>query len=350
MELYILNQDIELQGVVDSFSSLRWRRRYFQPGEIELHCPASDTCLALLQESNIIHRLDRQEAAIIEGVIVVETENGDEIVATGRMGSSMLDRRIITPTLNFSGTVEGAMRKVVSDNAIIDRPLPYLTLGVAQGYVPTCAFQATGKEVLAVCEALGMSASLGFRVRLDVPNRQWMFDVYDGVDRTVTQTTRPYVLFSDEFQNIVGTQYTLDTTSYKNFAYVAGEGEGENRTVITIDLTNGEPRREMWVDARDLQKGELSDTEYNALLIQRGMEKFAEHAMVESFEATAVNTANFEYLTDWDLGDIVSFDKWGILLNQRITEVEEIYENGVETITPVCGNPLSETLNLGSEI
>ena len=85
------------------------------------------------------------------------------------------------------------------------------------------------------------------------------------------------------------------------------------------------------------------------LKFQRGTEKLAEAARVENFSAAAVDTANFEYLTDWNLGDIVSFEKWNILLNQRITEVEEIYENGIETVTPVCGTPLPETLDLGSD-
>jgi hypothetical protein len=352
MDLYILGPDIELQGIIDGYSSLRWRRRYFEPGEVELHCPATAEALTLLRPENIIHRLDRQEAAIIEGVTVEGTDNGDEITATGRMGPSMLDRRIITPTINFSGTVEDAMRKIVSDNAITARPLPHLALGDTAGLTSTCTFQATGKTVLAVCEALAKAAPLGFRVRLDVPGKQWIFEVYDGVDRSVTQHDRPYVLFSGEYENITGAEYTLNTTGYANYAYVAGQGEGSARVIVTVDQTGGEPRRELWVDARDLQQ----DTEHNetldaykARLQQRGLEKLAEAARSESFAAAAVDTANFAYLTDWDLGDIVSFEKWGLRLDQRITEVEEVDEGGVTTITPVCGNPLPETLDLGSD-
>ena len=349
MDLYILGPDIELQGIIDGYSSLRWRRRFFEPGEFELHCKASAENLALLREGNIIHRLDRQEAAIIEGVTVEGTDNGDEITATGRMGSSMLDRRIITPTINFSGTVEAAMRKIVSDNAITARPLPHLTLGSAAGLTPACTFQATYKTVLSVCEALAKAAPLGFRVRLDVPGKQWIFEVYDGTDRTVTQHDRPYVLFSDEFRNITGPEYTRNSTGYCNYAIVGGEGEGANRVIVEVDQTNGEDRRELWVDAKDLQKGDLSDADYRAQLIQRGTEKLAEAARVENFSAAAVDTANFAYLTDWDLGDIVSFEKWGIRIDQRITEVEEVDEGGVFTVTPVCGNPLPETLDLGSD-
>ena len=349
MDLYILGPDIELQGIIDGYSSLRWRRRFFEPGEFELHCKASAENLALLREGNIIHRLDRQEAAIIEGVTVEGTDNGDEITATGRMGSSMLDRRIITPTINFSGTVEAAMRKIVSDNAITARPLPHLTLGSAAGLTPACTFQATYKTVLSVCEALAKAAPLGFRVRLDVPGKQWIFEVYDGTDRTVTQHDRPYVLFSDEFRNITGPEYTRNSTGYCNYAIVGGEGEGAARVIVEVDHTGGGERRELWVDAKDLQKGSLSDADYRAQLAQRGTEKLAEAAKTESFSANAVDTENFRYLTDWDLGDIVSFEKWGIRLDQRITEVEEVDEGGVMTITPVCGNPLPEALDLGSD-
>ena len=122
--------------------------------------------------------------------------------------------------------------------------------------------------------------------------------------------------------------------------------------VVELNQTGGEPRRELWVDARDLQQ----DTEHNetldaykARLQQRGLEKLAEAARSESFAATAVDTANFKYLEDWNLGDIVSFERWGILLNQRITEVEEVYEGGVFSVTPTCGSPLPETLDLGSD-
>ena len=350
MDLYILDPDINLQGVIDGYSSLRWRRRFFEPGEVELHCKASPENLALLREGNIIHRLDRQEAAIIEGVDIKSTDTGDEIAATGRMGSSMLDRRIITPTINFTGTVEDAMRKIVSDNAITARPLPHLVLGDSAGLMPTCSFQATGKNVLTTCTALGRAAPAGLRVRLDVPGRRWVFECYGGADRSVTQHDRPYVLFSDEFQNITGAEYTINTTGYANYAYVAGQDSGQNRVIVEVDQTNGEPRLEMWVDARDIQQAEGQSTEdYQAQLTQRGFEKLAEAAKAESFAADAVDTANFKYLTDWDLGDIVSFEKWGIRIDQRITEVEEVDEGGVTTIPPTCGNPLPETLNLGSD-
>ena len=350
MELYVYNEALEQQGVIDSFSSLRWRRRFFEPGEFELHAPATEENLSLLRAGSILHRLDRQEAGIIESVKITGNENGgNEIEADGRMASSLLDRRIITPAISFSGTVEDAMRKIVSDNAIVSRPIDFLALGQTGGFLTACSFQALGKNVLTVLEALSKSAPLGFRVRLDVPNRKWVFEVYSGADRSVGNIGNPYVLFSDGFENISGPSYTLDTTGYGNFAYVACSSDSGAQTIVEVDRTGGGARRELWVDAGDIQKGTLTDDEFRAQLTQRGLDQLAETAKVENFEASAVGTENFQYLIDWDLGDIVSFEKWGLRLDQRITEVEEVYENGVETITPVCGTPLPETLNLGSE-
>lgn len=350
MELYLYNSDIELQGVIDGYSSLRWRRRFFEPGEFELHAPATPENIALLAEGNILHRLDRREAGIIEGVAIAAADRGgDEIAATGRMGSSMLDRRIVAPAVNFSGTVEAAMRKLVSDNAITARPLPHLILGSSAGLAPDCTFQAEWKTVLAVCEALGRAAPLGFRVRLDVPARQWVFEACAGTDRSAGQTAHPQVVFCAENENISKASYTRNSTGYANCAVVGGEGDGAARVIAEVDQTGGEPRRELWVDAKDLKKGSLSDADYRAQLTQRGAEKLAEAGRTESFTADAVNTGNFAYLTDWDLGDIVSFENWGIRIDERITEVEEVYENGTAAVTPTCGSPLPETLNLGDD-
>ena len=412
MDLYIYNPDIELQGVVDGYSSLRWRRRFFEPGEFELHCPASPENLTLLQEGNIIHRLDRDEAGIIEGIAIAATDSGgDEITVTGRMGSSMLNRCIVMPTINFSGTTEAAMRKLVLENAITTRLLPHFALGTAAGLTQTCMFQVTYKTVLTVCEALGRAAPLGFRVRLDVPNKQWIFECYEGIDRSAGQTVRPQVVFCRDNDNIDNPLYTRDSTGYANYAIVGGEGDGVARIIVEVDQTGGEPRRELWVDAKDLtskadaegdftgdgstatftlehvptdissvtvggasadytQSGStvtlsaaptsgaaivanysytLTVAEYAALLRQRGLEKLAEAVRSESFSANAVDTGNYAYRTDWDLGDIVTFEHWGIRLDQRITEIEEVDEGGVVTITPTCGSPLPETLNIGDD-
>ena len=108
------------------------------------------------------------------------------------------------------------------------------------------------------------------------------FVVFQGTDRSVQQSERPVVIFSDEFGNLAAPKYTKTSVDYKNKAYVAGQGEGDDRVVVIVDLTDGEEARELYVDAKDIQQEEgVTAEEYEALLRQRGLEKLAECPKVE---------------------------------------------------------------------
>jgi hypothetical protein len=50
--------------------------------------------------------------------------------------------------------------------------------------------------------------------------------------------------------------------------------------------------------------------------------------------------ANRKYKEDYDLGDIVTNinKKWGVKLDTRIEEIEEVYEDGNEKINVVFGD------------
>lgn len=122
---------------------------------------------------------------------------------------------------------------------------------------------------------------------------------------------------------------------------------------MELDRTNGEDRRELLVDARDLSKGDgQTDAEYTEVLLQRGAEKLDEHNRIQSFEAGIKSSSQFQYKTDWDLGDIVTGQKtdWGVAMDQRITEVEEVFEGDAMSVTPTMGTPAPETYNLEDNI
>lgn len=344
MELYIYDRATGLVDVLEAATSIRWRRRYFEPGEMEVHVPATRENLELLAEGRIIRRTDRVEAAVIEGITV----DGDDLGVTGRMLSSLLERAILSRRYMLKGTAEQAMLALIPEGT---RVVPELTAaketGIGGG---TVELQATYKNLLAVEERLSRVSGFGFRVRYE-PGAM-TFEVYAGMDRSVLQQERPVVIFSDEFGNLADPKYIGMSTGYKNKAYVAGEGEGTDRTVVVVDLSEGEEVRELYVDARDLQRDEnITDEEYQAMLYQRGLEKLAEQQRVESFEGTGESIENFAYTDDWDLGDIVTVyhAALGLIMHERVTEVEEVYEGGIFTFTPVFGSALPETLNLGDD-
>lgn len=63
-------------------------------------------------------------------------------------------------------------------------------------------------------------------------------------------------------------------------------------------------------------------------------------------------SSQFRYTEDWNLGDIVTGrqTEWGVSMDQRVTEVEEIYENDTMTVVPTLGTPAPETYNLEDNI
>lgn len=107
-------------------------------------------------------------------------------------------------------------------------------------------------------------------------------------------------------------------------------------------------KRVCFVDASSITPDDKTEAAYlNELKTQCGWGLF-DHIKTKSFTGTAVNIENFAYMQDWDLGDIVTTgdSSIGITMNERVTEVEEVYEKGSVTIYPVTGKTKSETLNL----
>lgn len=341
MELYLYSRDAELIGVTDTFYSLRWRRKYFEPGEFELHLPATAENIKDYTPGRILHRIERKECGIIEGVTVSK-----DLTVTGRMLSALIGDAIISKTYNFNGSVEQAMRTIV--NQEVGRIHSDIVPEASNGYPETLEAQVTYKNALDTIVKFSKSSNIGFGVSFDALGQRLVFYTRKGIDRSVQQADNPRVFFNDEFQNLLNPTYTNSISGYKNFAFVGGEGEGSDRVVATVDQTGGETRRELWVDAKDIRQEEMSLEEYTEKLKQHGKEKLAELSPVSCFEGEGITVENFEYLIDWDLGDIVTVgqEKWGVSENKRITEVEEIYENGIVRVIPVFGTPLPEVLKL----
>ena len=140
--------------------------------------------------------------------------------------------------------------------------------------------------------------------------------------------------------------YNRCGASYKNYAYVAGAGEGAARIVVEVDMRTvpDEERKEIFVDARDLQQQDSNGNPipldvYKAQLVQRGREKLAEYRIVETVESGIDPFANLVYKKDFDLGDYCTYinTEINVETDKRITEVMETYEGGATEIAVTFG-------------
>lgn len=325
MDVYLLNDDFQIIKIIDDFSSLIWRRRYYEAGNFELHCV--HTLIADIFNAKYVYRPDRSEIGVIENYGL----NFPTCFCKGRFLECLLADRIIYPTAQYSGKTQEYIAR-----DLISRFMPSVHLAAAN--VPligsTVTTQATGDNLMEYLYEQLASVEATFSVTCELHSGSLTFQVWKGIDR---QTS---AIFSQEWDNLKSFSYEYSDKDYKNYAIVAGEGEGSSRQFVTVDQTDGGTRRELFVDARDLQKGENETAEeYAARLSQRGAEKLNQYATVEKCETEIDDTSSLRYRTDFDLGDLCTIkeDAHSILCHKRITECEEVYENGRFSLSVTFG-------------
>lgn len=332
MELYIYNSDRELTGIVESFEYLRWTRRYSQCGSFELKAIATPENTALLQEGNLIWKNDDEEAGIIEHLEMAQSEK-EIITASGRFATSFLSRRIIWQTEKLSGDLSSCVPQLLNNNLISPaetaRQIGGITFSSPNLSVPVSTQISYRNLMDAVTELCGAS-EIGVKTVFSPATRIFTVTLYRGA---VSQA-----VFSKEYENLTEQSYTESASDYANTALIGGEGEGTGRTFATISSGSGETRREIFVDAKDLQAADFG-TDYTNALIFRGQSKLSEQAIRYSFDTSVNPHGNLTYKTDFDLGQTVQVisKAWGVSMTTRITEVEETYDADGLSISVVFG-------------
>ena len=338
IEVRIYNPALELQGVIDEFSSLIWLRRYQDPGEFELRTPYAAESKRLLIPENIVQRYDGAEtvdAAVIENIQM----NKDEIIIKGRFLESYLDRRLIKETTYYTGNAEDSIRSIISNMAAF----PLLELGTDHGLTETLIFQATYKSVLNIVSKACKATGLGFRIRPDFSARKLYFEVYKGADRTSSQAAK--VIFSEKYDNLFSEEYTYDSTTYKTKAFIT-QLINDVRVAYEVGGGTGLGLREIHV-ASNVDTNNRTAAEIEASMKNQGQRALDSRTIFESFTFSTDAESPFKYRGDYDVGDLVHVKHiaWNIDLQLRIAEIEEDHESGGREIVLTCGSPLPEIMD-----
>lgn len=224
--------------------------------------------------------------------------------------------------------------------------IPLLQIGADTGDTTKVQFQATYKNVLEYIIKMAKYAEIGFRVVPDFKKKTMTFETYKGIDRTQAQGKNPRVIFSESYDNLNQAKHNYSDATMKTKVIVGGAGEGANRVYVTVGGGTGFDLREVFLDAKDINKDELTEKEYLEALRTRGQEYLKENKIFENFEAEAEADVNFIYGKDYDLGDVVTVKKkkWNTTQNLRITELCEVYEYGGMYVVPTFGDALPTTI------
>ncbi|GHV27189.1 hypothetical protein FACS18948_4160 [Clostridia bacterium] len=335
MELMIFDHDRKLAGIVESFSFLRWSRRYSRCGSFELKAIASSENLALLQIGNYLWKSDDGEAGIIENLTMSQTDK-EMITVSGRFATSILARRIMWGTVTLNHDLNVVIQFLINNSIMAPatevRRIDYITYaGVTTGHIVKA--QISYRNILDCATQLCEAADVGLKTMFNTSTGIFTVTLYKG--------TTSQAVFSREYENITEQVFTKNISDYANTALIGGAGEGADRLFMSIADGIGEDRREVFVDARDMQQATYG-TNYNASLLFRGQTKLSELAVVQSFDATVSSHGNLLYKQDFDLGQVVQVisKRWGVALTTRITEIEETYDETGLNLNVVFGRGL----------
>lgn len=341
------NGTFENIGEINQFDSLMWPDKFNGYGSFELWAPITEENSVYLKKGNILW-CGGDNAAMIEIVKSSVNSQGTKTYnVKGRTLEMLLTTRVVWGTYNAKDKhVSTIMYDIVNQTCVnpsnSKRKIPFLECAEDEQLGSVATFQKTGGEVYSVLTTLAGSFDLGFNVLFRPKEKKLIFKVVEGVDRTIEQDVNDPVEFSTDLEDLLSSSYYSNDQDKKSVAFVQGEGEGVNRKSVVAgdNTTAGFARRELYVDARDLQSTSmdangnevvLSASEYNSVLLQRGDDKLSEHKVTETFEAQirVFGDVQYKFGVDYNKGDKVTIrdNQLNVMISARITEVEEDFDD-----------------------
>lgn len=358
----IRNADRETIGIVDAAKSIIWTAKYYGVGDFEIYAQATAETLEMLKIGNYVTRPGDRNVGIIESLVVnFDAQDGYMITAAGSFAKSLLARRLIY-NLNgntiypvvIRGNVETAVRGLVSRSIIsatdAARNVPFIKLGAVAGITKTivddngnAAQKQTSYENLqAYTDEVLQEYELGAYMGIDRETLDLLYYVYAGADRSGENTEgNTPIVFSQEFDSLLASDYSFDTAPLKNTVLIGGEGEGTARfyALLAPAGVSGIDRREVFVDGASQprkyendsgEEVEYTAAEYTQLLLSRARQELVNYIIVETFAGEVdITNSGLVYGQSFNVGDLVTIqdNKIGKYAVTRIVSVTEVQDD-----------------------
>ena len=332
-------------GVIDDYISLIWTTRYYEHGDFQIEVPITAENVTMLAIGNYILRNDDPKVGIIEKVDLVYSSSSSRVLTvSGRFLTQLLGRRIVAEQTVVSGPISDCINTLIAD-AITNPAINARKISnfVVDNYTiaKTIEAQYTGKNLYEIISELALQYKFGFRITLN-DNNEFVFTCYEGEDRSYNQNVNPYVIFSDEYDNLINSEYQRNASAIITDVLAAGEGEGDQRRTVWVtndDAPTGINRYEYYDDSRNTSsnEGEISDQEYIEQLAEDGRMDLTTYTVTFAGEC---DSSNIHFGVDVNVGDIVQIENsiLGLTSTVRIIElIESVNAAGAYSIIPTFG-------------
>lgn len=337
MELIILDRNFYELGYVDEYSSLVWHRRYYDYGSFELTC--SITNFDLFNQGYYLFSLNK-ELAFIESVKYGRSNtNSYHLEVRGRFIISMLDDRVVVDKKTYNGTHEQIARSLLNEHFINPtdslRKVANLSLGALNNLGVTTSLELNNQEIGDKLQSLLKEKELSHRIDYDYLTNQFKYVVWQGLNRTDNQMINSWALFGEDYDNVSKIDYSKSSEREKNVIYIRGNNVN---SFINCCVSN-ERRKEKVITSSENTVTVLND---------KGTQEIEKLKVVEVINCDFVISNNLKYGIDFDLGDVctIKIKELSKMVDLRITEIKEVYEEGTISIEPIFGNDFISIMQL----
>lgn len=343
--LEVLNKNYRKVDIIRKFDFAQHVVQFRGLGEFKINIREFEKYLYLVSDEQYYVLFDGKIFGKIEAVSKKQDENSDNVTILeirGRLANVILQQAVNYGTITVKGKTHQLIAEMIRQRILtrnLDAVIPKFTLvydaAMLSKKCSDVSKQMTGETVYDNIYPSLEQDNLGIVINAVQVNESKLLEdqssniesfeisIECGSDRTRGNTdgNNP-VIFSQSLSNIFRTEYNRSDENYSNVAYVAGEGEDQDRKWYKIQRDGSAINdnlyglSEMWVDARDIQSesesedGEqttLTPQEYEKLINDRAKEKFAENDVVREYTATVnTNNAQYKYGVDYFLGDWVT--------------------------------------------
>lgn len=238
MEVY--TPSLDLIGLLEVQNSVIWENKAFGAGSFSVTSLLTKDTRPLLAAENIIW-IAGDDAGVIE-YINQEAEESTNITVKGCNLTGLLARRILWGRYDLSGTPPQIMHYLVNECAVnptrgdtVARKIPGLVLLDPPTGGTSIRVQRTGGELLETLEELGATYGVAFGIRFNPAVPRMEFWTRWGVNRSIRQSVNDPVFYSTELDDVLSSKYTYNSGDYRNVALIAGEGEGNDRVMVTVE-------------------------------------------------------------------------------------------------------------------
>lgn len=353
---FVLDENFVQIGIITHYKSQEYVRKFCGIGTFKITMPRNEKNVKFMKngvwfvlDGKFLGYKDSQDS----------TSADDKIIISGKLCEVLLSWLVFPKTQVYKGERAKICEDIINNNFLQNDERKKDILRVIESGIvlnENVIVQKTGDIISdAITDILSVQ-QLGFSclpvMRKDANNDKLItsidFRCVKGIDHSINNAdgNKP-IVFSRRFKNLSGVSYKKDSSNEKNYFYVAGEGEGEERKVVSFgeQVENSLYRKETYIDARDVQSTDpetqetYTDEEYNEMLLQRGYEKKSEYQLTESVDCDIIEKKGFQYDVDFFLGDYVTAidELTGLKLKLQVTEMSKI-QSETESVVLTFGN------------